>query len=135
MNQLRIAHDGGSMKERIERIMREQLGKIAGQPLPVTSGDTPPGTMPTPSTLGGIVTEAMKGGRPQPQQPAASAPAAPAGEKPRFGLANVKSFRITGPASFAVGVARDKAATAPELIAEMAFRGGDWRLVGVTPLL
>lgn len=51
----------------------------------------------------------------------------------RLGLANLKSYRITGPLSLAVGAARDAAATEPDLIAELEFTGFDWKVVGIVP--
>lgn len=145
---IRIASEGGSIKDSIERIMREQLAKMGGVPNPVRSGDTPDGTMPTPSSLGGILagvagvaTRARRSGdvpqepAPSPTSPSGTAATAPAptGEKPKFGLANIKKFALTGLASFVVGVSRDPAAVEPEVTAELAFRGGDWKLVGLTP--
>ena len=142
---IRIAADGGSIKESIERIMKEQLAKMGGGIEPVTSGDTPPGTVPGPASLGGLIGAAAKrmgpppaGGTSEPMPGVTPAPpanaSAPEGRR-KFTLANIKSFAMTGLASFAIGVNRNPAATAPELVAEMAFRGGDWKLVGVTPKL
>lgn len=53
--------------------------------------------------------------------------------RPRLGLANLKSFSIEGPFSFTVGVAKDAAATEPEVAATLRFTGGDWKVVAVTP--
>lgn len=138
---IRIASEGGNIKESIERIMREQLSKMGGVPDPVRSGDTPDGTMPSPATLGGVLAGiAVRGRKP------ADVPAEPAVQpsptvvtpsatqaKPKFSIANIKRFAMTGLASFVVGVNRDTAATEPELTAAIAFRGGDWKVVGITP--
>lgn len=51
----------------------------------------------------------------------------------RLGIANVKSLRFTGPLSFAVGLANDPKAAEADVIAEMAFTGGDWKVVGLIP--
>ena len=53
----------------------------------------------------------------------------------RLGLANIKSYRIAGPLSLAVGVARDAAATEPDVTVELAFTGADWKVVGIVPRL
>lgn len=52
---------------------------------------------------------------------------------PRYSYANIKHFRITGPLSFEIGFNRRAEANDPEVIAEMAFRGGDWKVVRVIP--
>jgi hypothetical protein len=67
----------------------------------------------------------------------AADPPAPgqAGEPRRLGLANVKGLRLTGLTSLAIDVARDAAAGEPDVTVEMAFTGGDWRVVGLLPRL
>jgi hypothetical protein len=45
----------------------------------------------------------------------------------------VKGFGPLGPLGFWVGFARDKAAAAAEVIAEMRFVNGDWKLTGLKP--
>lgn len=61
----------------------------------------------------------------------AGAPSQPPREKP--GLANVKRVAMTGPLALEIGVARDKAASVPDLTAQLAFTGFDWKLVGLVP--
>jgi hypothetical protein len=51
----------------------------------------------------------------------------------RLTLANIKSYRITGPLSLAVGAARDPAAAEPDVTVELAFTGADWKVVGIVP--
>lgn len=75
-----------------------------------------------------------------PQQPGAPAETPPQGseqakEPKRLGLANLKSYRITGPLALAVGVAREASATEPDVTAELEFIGGDWKVVGIVPRL
>ncbi len=48
---------------------------------------------------------------------------------------NIKSFAMVGFAGYAIGIAKDKAATRPDLTAEIAFTGSDWQLVALTPNL
>jgi Protein of unknown function (DUF2939) len=60
----------------------------------------------------------------------------PAGAtKPRekFGPGNIKRFAFTGPLAFEIGVAKDKAATVPDITAQLGFTGFDWKLVGLVP--
>ena len=40
---------------------------------------------------------------------------------------------LLGPLAFEVGVAKDAAATESDVVVEMRFVGGDWRVVGVKP--
>jgi len=68
---------------------------------------------------------------PPPRPKAAQRPAA----APSYGLDNVKHFAILGPMAFEIGVAKDKAATDPDVIAEMRFTGMDWRVTAVRPRL
>lgn len=75
------------------------------------------------------------------ERPATDAPQAPDGQptggqpdRPRrLSLANIKSYRITGPLSLSVAVALDPAAAEPDVIVELAFTGGDWKVVGILP--
>ena len=53
--------------------------------------------------------------------------------KPEFGFGNVQDFYFTGPVSFVVAVSVDPKATRADLIAEMAFRDFDWKLVRLVP--
>jgi hypothetical protein len=46
---------------------------------------------------------------------------------------NLKSFGMTGPLGFEIGFAKNAKATGPEAVAEIAFTGGDWKLVGLRP--
>ncbi len=50
-------------------------------------------------------------------------------------MANVKSLRFTGPLSFAIGLANDPSATEADVVAEMAFVRGDWKVVSLIPRL
>ena len=67
--------------------------------------------------------------------PAAPAPVATEANAPppSFGYANIKRFSFLGPLAFEVGVAKDAAATESDVVVEMRFVGGDWRVVGVKP--
>lgn len=82
--------------------------------------------------------ETASGGSSQPSQEAGTEPPPAAGRadgKPRakFGLGNLKRFAFTGPLSFEVGVARDALAASPDFVAQLAFMGFDWKLVGLVP--
>lgn len=137
-NMIRIASEGGSIKDNVERILREQLPSV-GAPGNIGPTATPIGGA---KGLGGLLGEAAKqlgGGVAKSAEPASTSSPAPtaakAPGKPSFSLANIKSFAMTSLASFAVGVVRDPAMKEVDLTAEMAFRGGDWKLVGLVPRL
>lgn len=70
---------------------------------------------------------------PTPVPVAAPAASGEAGAKPSYSLQNVKGFGPLGPLGFWVGLARDKAAASAELIAEMRFVNGDWKITGLKP--
>lgn len=68
-------------------------------------------------------------------EPASEASRGAEAKKPRspLGLANIKSYRITGPLSLSVAIARDPTATEPDITAELAFSGFAWKVVGLVP--
>jgi hypothetical protein len=63
------------------------------------------------------------------------APATTSGpsEAPVYGIENIKRFGLNGPLGIAVGIAKDPAASAADLTAEMSFVDGDWKLTGLVP--
>lgn len=60
-------------------------------------------------------------------------PAKGGGEKPTYGLANIKHFSFNGPLGLSVGVARNASAKTPELTADLTFIDGAWKLTGLVP--
>jgi len=139
-NVIRLANDAGPMKERIERIVRDQLGKLPG--LPAGAGGTIPGGMALPGGLPGglgqIAGQLGLGGKPASpvQTVPTTAPTAPAtGAGTEYGLSNIKRFAFTGPFGFEIGLAKDASATQPDVTAQMGFTGADWKLTGLVPRL
>jgi Protein of unknown function (DUF2939) len=141
---MRVATEGGTVKDAIERIVREQVGKGGGLPDMGALGDKVPGGL---GGLAGGLGGLMGGlGKPKPNNPVRdvtpddnSQP--PAGKeqaaaKPaKFSLANIKGFRMHGPFSFGIGVAKDATAAEPDVTAELSFTGGDWKVTGLVPKL
>ena len=128
---LRMVREGRDMRQAIERVMIEQLGR---------GGADAGGRRDGAGGLGGLaerIGERRRAGADAP--PGDKAPsAAQAGPDPEpkkrpLGLANVKSFAVDGPLGFAVGIARDPAAAEPDVTARLRFTGGDWKIVGVVP--
>jgi hypothetical protein len=153
---IRIVSEGGSVKESIERIMREQMSKSGGLPglggggAAGGGGGSSGGLGGLAGALGGIggagggalgdlLGKAGKGRNPVrdvSDEPAKTeAPAAEAKGSPKFSLANIKTFRLNGPLSYRVGVSKDAKATEADLTAEMSFTGGDWKITGLVPRL
>jgi hypothetical protein len=50
-------------------------------------------------------------------------------------VSNLKGVSLINPLEFEVGINRDAAAAAPELLLRIAFTGISWRVVGLTPRL
>lgn len=106
--------DVGSVLGQLGR-MAEASGIDPGKVLGGLFGKTKPGNDPA----GG---SAADKGSPNAAKPAGG-----------IGLSNIKSFTMAGPLGYAIGVAKDPAAATPDLVADLAFTGGDWKLVGLTP--
>lgn len=151
-NLIRVVNEGASWKESVERILREQIGKF---PLPGLGGGGEGSTrgsglqLPGGLDLGGLGGLADKmgintgkaleglGGLGGSKPNSAPAPAPSAGGKeppPSFGLGNIKRFVFLSPFAFEVGVAKDANASAPDVKAQFAFTGGDWKLTQVVPV-
>lgn len=146
-NLIRIVHDGRSWKESVDAILREQiklpgLGS-GGDPTSRAGGLKMPGGFEIPGGIGGLadkmginagkalegLNSAGKGSAPPEPTPSAGGGAPPAA----FGLGNIKRFAFLGPLAFEVGVAKDASAAAPDVTAQMAFTGFDWKVVQVVP--
>ncbi|MCH9765540.1 MAG: DUF2939 domain-containing protein [Alphaproteobacteria bacterium] len=155
-NLIRIASQGGAIKDTITKIVKEQmggsLGGIAGlgklKGLKIGGGDGGGGDgveIDIGGLVGGIVGGATNnkglgelfGGddEPEPAAPTPQPAAQPEAKtkKPKYGLNNIKSFGFAGPLGLQVGVAKDAKAKLPDVTAEMGFRGMDWKLVGLHP--
>jgi Protein of unknown function (DUF2939) len=142
---MRVATEGGTVKDAIERIVREQVGKGGGMPSMGGVADKIPGGLGgLAGGLGGLMggLGKIKGGSPvrdvnpddnsQPPPGREQAAAKPAA---KFSLANIKGFKMHGPLSFAIGVAKDATAAEPDVTAELSFTGGDWKVTGLVPKL
>ena len=149
-NLIRVVSEGGSLKQNAERILQEQIGKSGGLPglsglgkpgSPTGGGAQLPGGIQLPGGLGQIAGKmqipGIGGGatRPEPMSPVSTVPATPAVEPTvaAYGISNIKRFSFLGPLAFEVGVAKDPKAAESDVLVEMRFLGGDWRVVGVKP--
>lgn len=57
------------------------------------------------------------------------------GKPASFGLSNIKKLGFAGPLGLQLGVARDSAASAPDVTAQMEFSGFDWKVTKLIPNL
>lgn len=67
------------------------------------------------------------------REPVELLPVKAPGDRPKYGLGNIKHFTFTGPLGLSVGVARDPKVRKPELTADLTFVDGSWKLTGLTP--
>lgn len=111
---IRVVRDGRNARETIARIVVEQGATSAGKGLG--------------GLLGGDKNEAVDD-----QKPATTTSGGDTKARPVYGLSNIKALGIEGPLGFKLGVAKDPAASEPDITAHMAFTGFDWKLVGLTP--
>lgn len=133
---MRIHREGGDVRKTIKDIVQEKmgaggLGALAGV---LGGGDAKAGGLGDliGGKLGGLFGKKDAGGPAVSTEPGVAAPGLPQ-TKAVYGIANVKRFAITGPASYSIGVAKDQAAVVPDVEADIAFSGLDWKIVGVRP--
>jgi Protein of unknown function (DUF2939) len=149
-NVIRIAAEGGDMAGSVQKILLEQLSKTGGIPgLPNLGGGSggSAGAAGGLGGLGGILGGKGLSGLPgmggsgaaQPQAraeaPTASQAAKSTDGKASFGLGNIKRFALTGPAGYAVSVAKNAGADKADATATMAFSGFDWKITSLVPHL
>ncbi len=112
-NVIFMARNRVALKETMQRALEQRIilggSRFAGAP---------------PQGLGGSAAE----------QPASPSPKR-SGQGPRYTVSNLKGVSLINPLEFEVGINRDAAAAAPELLRRIAFTGISWRVVGLTPRL
>jgi hypothetical protein len=105
----------------------EKLGGILDQAAGASGGGQPPDIK---AVITKIIEDARAKRAAKPKTEAA-APAAGAGGG--FGVANIKRLGFNGPLAMEVGVAASGTAQKADVLAEMAFRGADWKLTRIVP--
>jgi len=154
-NFVRISNETGTLSEKIERLVVDEISKMGGGFAALQGGggsgrggDLLKKGARVAASLG-IKVPDLGGGSGQspfrtvPNSPVKTVPAASAespansssaasGDKQPMGLSNIKRFGFTDPLAFEVGVAKNPAATAADVTARMSFTGFDWKLTGVT---
>lgn len=143
---IRVHADGRKIKDSIGRVVAEQASGGFGGLAGLGAGS---GAEPSDGSGGGLldkIGKAVEGFGIDPNkatggllgkkdEAAAPAAAEPNNDKPqrKYGLANIKSAGFNGPLGISLGVAKDAAATEPDVTAEMSFTGTDWKLTGLIP--
>lgn len=132
---MRIYREGGDMRKTISDIVSEKMGGgsggLGGLAGVLGGGNGPQKAGGLNDLLGGKLGGLL--GKKEPPAPVAAPVAARPGAKGSFSMANIKRFSMTGPLGFSVGVAKDAAATLPDVETDLAFTGFDWKIVGVRP--
>ena len=136
---IRLAHEKGSLPEKIERIIRDQMGGVGGR-LTQGSGNSQSSVgglfkKLNNSVGGGIIKSFKPGSEPSGSDTVKKAEKQPDGSPPPVGIDNIKSFGFAGPLAFDIGFARDPKALKPDLTARMEFKEFDWQLTQVVPRL
>jgi hypothetical protein len=141
---IRIHASGKSLKEALEGLVLQRTSQAQGLGGFMVVPEGSPGASGAQSGLEsiagrlGIDTGKVLGGATAAgAEDAMSEPVdflpAKSGQKPKYGLGNIKHFSFTGPLGLSVGVARDATARKPELTADLSFVGGSWKLTGLVP--
>lgn len=150
-NMIRLAHQPGTLPEKIDGIIREQFGELRALQQPGSGGDS--NDAPTSGVAsilnkiekitGGVVKTLEREGQPvttieksaesSKSVDSGSGSGIGAGKPPPIGLGNIKSFSFAGPLAFDVGFARDANSPTADLMARMEFKEFDWKLSRVVP--
>lgn len=138
---IRIHATGKSLKDALDSIVRDRAAKAQGLLLAPPGGDGGKRSRLDEVASGlGIDTSKVFGGAvatdvsdPVAVSEQALPLSAAGGQKPKYGLGNLKHFSFTGPLGLSVGLSRDAVARKSEFTAELAFVDGSWKLVGLVP--
>jgi Protein of unknown function (DUF2939) len=113
-NLIRVTSESGPLKDSVERMLQDQI--IRGGRSTDNTGAGSVGASKRDAVVRTVSSD----------QP---------GPVPHYGLRNVKHFGMVGPFRFAIGVAKDAAASEPDVTVEMSFTGLDWKVTAVRPRL
>lgn len=154
-NLIRIARHGGTIKEAVATVVKEQMGgAMGGLPglanlgnIRVQGSEGSDGDLSVGELVGGIVGAAtgkdnvlggLFGGtkKREPKPAPSEAPKAPAAKsKPKLGIDNITHVGFAGPLGLELGLAEKPGAKKDDVTIEMGFRDLDWKLVAVRPRL
>jgi hypothetical protein len=100
---LRITREEGPLRASVERLFREHMNRAGEGAAQVKS------------------TPVERTGAEEPKRTSS------------YGLGNIKSIRPASPFRYTIGIAKDQAATRPDIIVDFGFTGTDWKITGVRP--
>jgi hypothetical protein len=101
---LRIIREEGPLRTSVERLLRDHMNRAGEGAAQVKS-------TPVERTVGAEAPERTSS----------------------YGFANIKSIRPASPFRYEIGIAKDQAATRPDIIIDFGFTGTDWKITGVRP--
>jgi hypothetical protein len=111
-NLIRVTSESGPLKDSVERMLRDQI--IRGGNITDKTGAGSVGASKGDPVVRTVSSEKL-------------------GPEPSYGLRNIKHFGMVGLFRFAIGVAKDAAASEPDVTVEMSFTGMDWKVTAVRP--
>jgi Protein of unknown function (DUF2939) len=140
-NIIRVYTEKGDVGQSIERIIAEQIAKIGLPGLAGAGGLSPEGgavgrldRLIRGVEKSGIDADKAMGGPKKKAQDSDTRSMKPfAGAPAALGFSNIKDLTILGPLSFEVGLAKDPAASKPDVTAGMSFTDFDWKLTALIP--
>jgi hypothetical protein len=99
---LRITREEGPLRASVERLLRDHMNRAGEGAAQVKS-------TPVERTVGA-------------EEPKRTS---------NYGIGNIKSIRPASPFRYEIGIAKDQAATKPDVIIDFGFTGTDWKITGV----
>lgn len=110
---------GNVFGEKLNQQIGQQIGEAVGSQLP--SVET-------------IVRDIMKRqNAARAAERSSSGTETPSGDGSSLGFGNIKRFGFNGPLALELGVAANAAQEGSDVLAEMSFTGGDWKLTRIVP--
>lgn len=142
---IRIHESGKTLKEALESIVLERASQQGLGGMMIVPSDQSDGSRSRIEDIAGklgIDTSKVFGGAVQKEVAPVPAAApvieilpAKSGPKPKYGIGNIKHFTFNGPLGLSIGVARNASAKKSDLVADLTFVDGTWKITGLRPEL
>jgi Protein of unknown function (DUF2939) len=141
-NIIRMSREPGTLSEKIDRAVARAFGGTAAKSPGAAAPPAGQNVVANPGAAGAPTTGGTRQeGKPAPPvvaQPgdgttATTSPTPHGAAPPKFGLANLKGFRMIDPLAFEIDVAKDAASPSADATAHISFQNFDWKLTGVVP--
>jgi hypothetical protein len=108
---LRIISETGPLKASIEQLLRDHMSRVGERTTLVSGAGT------AAAGKSGPVVRTVGTEEPRRQS--------------RFGFSNIKSIWPASPFRYEIGIAKDQAATRPDILVDFGFTGTDWKITGI----